>query len=65
VKTSLRIFLLVLVTATVFGSLTGCATKQSQGYAATDWSKPVQWDEDALRAKIWDGPMPSNINEGR
>jgi hypothetical protein len=54
-KNLLRIFLFALMAATGAGWLTGCATDDSQGYSTMPWDK----------SQSWEGPMPSNINQGR
>jgi hypothetical protein len=54
-KNLLRIFLFALVAVGAAGGLAGCATDDSQGYSTIPWDK----------SQSWEGPMPSNINQGR
>jgi hypothetical protein len=54
-KKILRTFLLALVAAGAAGLLAGCATDDSQGLSSMPWDK----------SQSWEGPMPSNINQGR
>jgi type IV pilus biogenesis protein CpaD/CtpE len=54
-KNTLRTILLALLMAGAAGLLAGCATDDPDNMDAKPWNLPQNWE----------GPMPSNINQGR
>jgi hypothetical protein len=54
-KNTLRIFLFALLLAGATGLLSSCATDDPNNASAKPWNQ----------AQPWEGPFPSNINQGR
>ena len=54
-KNILRTILLALLVASAAGLLSGCATDDPDNMSTIPWNTPQNWE----------GPMPSNMNQGR